>query len=457
MSMPTLSVPLRRALTLLLCVVVFSIPVAAKSASSSLSDAELALLEELQAAERQLSITERRISDERTTLANTLSQAEQEIRRLREQTAAARRLADEATLSIQQLQTRLESWEEQSFFQQNLLGRFNQQVNSENWPLGTPLIDKIAWLGDFISQQQAMLYPIWHTSEIIMPNGELQTADELNIGPVSWFWQEQNRIGGFVDQENERSEVSLLFSGRQNNTLAALYDGQRGNIIFDPTLSRALRLAQEQESILDHIEKGGLWAIPILLFAVFALTIALMKSIQLWLLPPIVPALAERLQKYNNSYLAEKVEGMQKQLITVIRETIPGQIRDDRLFATLMECKHRLEYWLGAIAITAAVSPLLGLLGTVSGMIEAFRLMTLFGAGDPAAVSSGISEALVTTELGLIVAIPSLVLHALLSRRVKSYYTQLENSAITLSQLGSDSSKATSTFDAEPPTQGLPA
>ena len=61
--------------------------------------------------------------------------------------------------------------------------------------------------------------------------------------------------------------------------------------------------------------------------------------------------------------------------------------------------------------------------------------MTLFGSGDPNVVSGGIAEALITTELGLVVAIPALLAHALMSRRVKSYFAQLENDAVHLSQL----------------------
>lgn len=418
--------------------------------ASSLEDAQVALLDDLRAAEQQLSETERRISNERTALANTLNEAEQKIERLQNETAASRRLADEATLSIQQLEERLESWEEQNIFQQNLLSRFNQQVSGESWSVDTLLTEKISWLGRFIAQRQSMLYPIWQEQEIVMPNGTLNMAEQLNIGPVSWFWEEQSQTGGFLDQEDGRTEVSLLFSENSyNNALGTLYSEQSGTLIFDPTLSRALRLEQEQESLLDHIGKGGLWAFPILLFAAFALTIALLKSIQLWRLPALIPALAERLQNGKQAVLLATVKGMQKELIAIMQETAPGQIRDDRLVGSLMNSKHRLEYWLGAIAITAAVSPLLGLLGTVSGMIEAFRLMTIFGTGDPAAVSSGISEALVTTELGLIVAIPSLVLHALLSRRVKSYYGQLESCAVTLSQVAVD--------DTDASVEGLPA
>ena len=126
---------------------------------------------------------------------------------------------------------------------------------------------------------------------------------------------------------------------------------------------------------------------------------------------------------------------MQATLFQLSVDSNIGQIRDDQLFNQLMHNKHKLDNYIGAIAITASVAPLLGLLGTVSGMIETFKMMTLFGSGDPEVVSGGIAQALITTELGLVVAIPALVLNALLSRKAKAYYTQLEAFALQLSQL----------------------
>ena len=75
----------------------------------------------------------------------------------------------------------------------------------------------------------------------------------------------------------------------------------------------------------------------------------------------------------------------------------------------------KLERGLITLAILAAIAPMLGLLGTVSGMIETFQSITLFGTGDPKLMSGGISQALVTTELGLAVAIPLLLIHSGLS------------------------------------------
>ena len=83
------------------------------------------------------------------------------------------------------------------------------------------------------------------------------------------------------------------------------------------------------------------------------------------------------------------------------------------------------------MALTAAAAPLLGLLGTVTGMIKTFTLITIFGTGDAKSLSSGISEALVTTELGLIVAIPSLILHGLLSRMAKQKIANLEQISVS--------------------------
>ena len=81
-------------------------------------------------------------------------------------------------------------------------------------------------------------------------------------------------------------------------------------------------------------------------------------------------------------------------------------------------------------ALAAATSPLLGLLGTVTGMINTFKLITVFGTGDPKRLSSGISEALVTTEYGLIIAVPCLLLFALLSRKSKGILASMEQTAV---------------------------
>ena len=96
-----------------------------------------------------------------------------------------------------------------------------------------------------------------------------------------------------------------------------------------------------------------------------------------------------------------------------------------RLDEALAEEASYLNRGLATVAVLAAVSPLLGLLGTVTGMIETFQSITLFGTGDPKLMSGGISQALITTQLGLAVAIPLVLFHSLLTGRANRLIERL--------------------------------
>jgi Mg/Co/Ni transporter MgtE len=100
------------------------------------------------------------------------------------------------------------------------------------------------------------------------------------------------------------------------------------------------------------------------------------------------------------------------------------------MYEKVLATRLKLQRFLPFIAVSAASAPLLGLLGTVTGIINTFKLITVFGSGDVKTLSGGISEALITTEFGLIVAIPSLLLHAFLSRKARSMVNQMEKAAV---------------------------
>lgn len=93
---------------------------------------------------------------------------------------------------------------------------------------------------------------------------------------------------------------------------------------------------------------------------------------------------------------------------------------------------HELEKYLGALGTIAAIAPLLGLLGTVIGMIKVFTALNLEGAGNASVLAGGISEALVTTAAGLLVAIPAMMAHRYFVRRVEALVVTLEQEAIKL-------------------------
>lgn len=93
---------------------------------------------------------------------------------------------------------------------------------------------------------------------------------------------------------------------------------------------------------------------------------------------------------------------------------------------------HDMERYLPTLSTIAAVAPLLGLLGTVIGMIKVFTAITLIGVGDASALAGGISEALITTAAGLITAIPAMIAHRFFQRRVDSLVVTMEQEAVKL-------------------------
>jgi biopolymer transport protein ExbB len=95
---------------------------------------------------------------------------------------------------------------------------------------------------------------------------------------------------------------------------------------------------------------------------------------------------------------------------------------------------HDLERFLNMLGTIAAISPLLGLLGTVTGMIRTFKAITVAGIGNPTAMAGGIAEALITTAAGLLVAIPALVAYRYLRGRVDALVIRMEKESIKLVQ-----------------------
>lgn len=426
-----------------LALYLFSLLWSVSAVAADIDEVRQQLSGDIQKAQAGLSALEAEVSRERGELAARLNRIQNRVLDLRERAVAARRAADEETLSLSRIESRLESWQEQSQYQSRLLAAYLDRAGKRS--LGDAsefeMVRELQMFNDLLAEQETRLYPRWQQARVVKPEGQVENASLLSLGPVHFFLQAESQQAGLIDRDDGMNRVRYLFDGAGGGGLEDLYREGKGRISFDPTLSRALMLAEDQESLLQHLQKGGVWVIPILLFALFATVIAMAKAVSLLRLPDLFPALAERVEHAlkespeTATSLLEKIQGPQRELLAIALRAQTVEQRDDRLYAKLLEQRNGLEKWLGAIAMTASVSPLLGLLGTVSGMIATFKLMTLFGAGDASSVSAGISEALVTTELGLVVAIPALLAHALMSRKVKNYFARLESDAIHLSQL----------------------
>jgi len=415
---------------------------ASAPALADLDDVREELTRSIQTSQRELGTVQATVARERGDLAQRLAAAQNRVLDLRERAVAARRLADEETLTLRQIETRLEVWREQSRFQSNLLAGFLDKTGRRRLsePGEIDLRTDLGILATHIDAQESRLNPRWQPGRVVLPEGEIADGDVLTLGPVAWFRRAEPEQSGVIRRDGNLTRVSLLFAGSAHAGIEDLYRDSAGVVTFDPTLSRALLLAEDEETAWQHLQRGGVWVIPIVLFALFATVTAVAKAVWLYRLPAPLPALAERVQSALGRgdealrALLEQASGPQGEVLRVALANQTREQREDRLYAALLAQRNKLERWLGAIAMTASIAPLLGLLGTVSGMITTFKAMTLFGSGDPSVVSGGIAEALITTELGLVVAIPALLAHALMSRRVKSYFAQLENDAVQLSE-----------------------
>jgi biopolymer transport protein ExbB len=126
-----------------------------------------------------------------------------------------------------------------------------------------------------------------------------------------------------------------------------------------------------------------------------------------------------------------RLNGAVREMIQVGVENTDATVvfLEEVMLSVIARTRPKLERFLPFLSITVVAAPLLGLLGTVVGMIKTFALITVFGTGDPKALSSGISEALVTTEIGLVVAIVVLLLHAAFSRVIRGRLGMMERVA----------------------------
>jgi len=375
---------------------------------ADINQVEAELVQEIKQANKIYQRQIKKISSERNQLLKLLAKEELALKELSIEGKLMTRVKDEQNLSVEKLQQRLQDWQQQHNYLKHLISDIDAITPVSSANALSLRIEEQASISNFIP------------TEIALKNGKMMAGYMLTIGPVHVFISDDHNTGGLITQVGQQWQLAMAYNGSQLIELQNLVKNKQGILAFDTTNNRSVLLSQNKESISEHLQKGGIWVIPILCFALIAFVISVIKAVSLMRLPEI-------------NLLSDKKMGFYQQQLLEISQKFQHQEREDLLFDQLMHTKMKIEKGLSTIAITASIAPLLGLLGTVSGMIQTFKLMTLFGAGDANAVSGGISESLVTTELGLIVAIPSLVAHAIMSRRCQHYMAGLESYAVKIS------------------------
>jgi biopolymer transport protein ExbB len=219
-------------------------------------------------------------------------------------------------------------------------------------------------------------------------------------------------------------------------------EGESESVPIDVSRGGALRQLTHELSLLQQVPKGGPIVWPIL--AIFGLGILIILERTLFLMRKSLDAdkLTNRIASLAQAHNWKKCKDIcaryrKKPVARVLSAGLEyyhmqREAMEDALQEAISKEVPPMERFLSTLGMLAAIAPLLGLLGTVTGMIDTFHVITQHGTGDPRMMSGGISEALVTTMLGLSVAIPIMLAHTLLNRAVDKRIGQMEEKAMAL-------------------------
>ncbi len=274
--------------------------------------------------------------------------------------------------------------------------------------------------------------------------GKETQADILVLGNFSSAYRLADETGFLLysDQSQRLFALSKLPSRRMAQQIEAYMSGKAQSVWIDISRGAALRQLTHRLSLWEQIPKGGPIVWPILGIAALAGLIILerifflmRKQVNAERFAEAVCTRAARQEWDECALLCKKKRS--KPLPRVLAAGLEGRClsREDLenvLQEAILNEIPPMERFLSTLGMLAAIAPLLGLLGTVTGMINTFHVITYFGAGDPRMMSGGISEALVTTMLGLAAAIPIMLCHTILSRRVETMIARMEEKSVTL-------------------------
>jgi biopolymer transport protein ExbB len=409
----------------------------------------------------ELSVQRARIREEKVPLSTQRRQLELEVRELRAEAAAVRNRLDTADVRLGQLRNQISSREDELQYVANLLDEYLRGLQSRMHIAEVASyetdIRRILDLAEEVSARfeaapvlaEAMAIGLQRLKNLsgghlfeggaVLQDGQFVQGSFILTGPLAFF-ANQNTGGMVIRGDSLRPSVEAITNFDIAKSLASLKQGGLGIFPIDATLGNARAISQVQTSLWGHIQKGGVWIVPILGFAFVSLAIALYKALALYGIKSPADSSMHTLLDLIGAGKHEEALRLAKTLPGPGGEMLHLGVRHSKdsialveevCIEKVIEAQPKVLRLLAVIATTAAVAPLLGLLGTVTGMITTFELITIFGTGDARNLSSGISEALVTTEYGLIVAIPSLVIHALLSRKANGILARMEKQAIS--------------------------
>ena len=418
---------------------------------------------DLDKALAELSTLEKQIADEKIPLSREMNKLESEVIANRREHSDAKRLQDRKAVDLTRLKAEEKAFKDQNdYLRKTLLEeyirRFETRTHASEKEQYTTLVKTARAANEnpsakseevFTSQLEVVQVALDRLDNILgghvyegsaVADGVPEKGRFVMVGPLVMFTGNSGQ-SGLAEQLRGTTEASLIDLKDEAfaSGISKIISGGAGELPFDSTMGNALKIKQVEETWWEHINKGGVVIWPLLGLGLAAALVALIKWFQLSALKQVRPSdLQAVLDKVNENdttsaiALAKRIKGPAGELLeTAIQNTDQSkEMLEEILYERMLHTKPKLDRFLPFISLTAATAPLLGLLGTVTGMINTFKLITVFGTGDPKRLSSGISEALVTTEYGLIIAVPCLLMFAFLSRKAKGILSSMEQTAV---------------------------
>ncbi len=252
-------------------------------------------------------------------------------------------------------------------------------------------------------------------ANVVNRDGAKQKQSILRIGPFNAITDAA--FLRYVSEKEQLVEPRRQPSGSQLSLAEEFFESSNEEllpVVIDPTRGTLISLLREKPNVMERISQGGWIGYFILCLGAVGVVVAIVRVIVLF---GIDSSVKKQMASLNN--LSDD-NPLGRVLLVDKSNTVDMHELESRLDEAILNETPVLERGQSVLKLFAATAPLLGLLGTVTGMIATFQSITLYGTGDPKLMASGISQALVTTMLGLLVAIPLLFLNSLLLSRSKA-------------------------------------
>eukprot|EP00831_Metopus_contortus_P017412 TRINITY_DN17341_c0_g1_i1.p1 TRINITY_DN17341_c0_g1~~TRINITY_DN17341_c0_g1_i1.p1 ORF type:complete len:486 (+),score=58.49 TRINITY_DN17341_c0_g1_i1:535-1992(+) len=307
-----------------------------------------------------------------------------------------------------------------------------------------PGLESIKTLTDMWSHELAVSGKIkTYESSCIAPDGSQRQGTVTRLGTVSALFKDTDGNTAFL-RPNAGGHLAIVPGDFDNAVDRAerFISGKQTDAPIDFSGGEIFKRFDEQSKIITTLMNGGILIWPILLVGLIGFILSGERFLSLGRIHTCPDCKMDKAMEWASlgklkqcaDCLGPKGNTPTCRVLShvVLHSGSTLVSMEKGLQESILQELPKLERFLPTINILAAVAPLLGLLGTVTGMIETFQVITIFGTGDARMMSGGISEALITTQLGLAVAVPLILMHHFLERKVDRMVADMEEKGTTL-------------------------